>query len=108
MADIGGSQSDAFHGDGIGHAVNTGRANLGSISLQQDSERWDAMSNQAATTPHSVLATYSFSRSANGSDGENMLPNGTFLGSSNGQSSDSFDKSLMLGMAGSGSNDNLP
>jgi hypothetical protein len=103
MAGIGGSQNDAFYGDGIGHTVNEGRANLSSISLQQDSDRWDQMSAQAATSPHSVLSTYSFSRSSNGSDGQNFLPNGAYLGSSNGQSAGNFDKSLELRMAGSNS-----
>jgi hypothetical protein len=90
--------------------VNEGRGNDNSVTLngglQDAGDRWNAESQQAAMTPHSVLSTYNFARSANGTDGQNMLPNGTYLGSSNGQSADTFDKRLMLGMAGS--NDNLP
>lgn len=110
MPDIGGSANDAF-GVGVNHLTNTGRGNDNSVtlggSLQADSDRWDAESQQAAVTPHSVLSMYSFSRSANGSDGQNYLPNGMYLGSSNGQSADNFDKDLALRYAGGGSS-NLP
>ncbi len=111
MAAIGTSQNDAFT-SGVAHQVNTGRGNDNSLtlggSLQAASDKWNAESQQAAVTPHSVLSAYSFSRSANGSDGQNYLPNGAFLWSSNGQSADSFDKNLSLRYAGGGSNDNLP
>ena len=55
MANIGGSQTDAF-GAGINHLTNTGRSNessitLGDAGLGQTSARWDGM------TPHSVLAS---------------------------------------------------
>jgi hypothetical protein len=103
-----GSRTNAEFGAGVNHQVNLNRANLGSISLAQDSQKWDAMTGQAATTPHSVLSTYAFGRSANGTDGQNFLPNGDYLGNANGMSAGDFDKSLMLRMAGSGSNDNLP
>jgi hypothetical protein len=99
MPYLGSQTNEEFYNNGISHQVNPGRANLSSISLQQDSDRWDQMSTQAATTPHSVLSMYSFSRSPNGSDGQGFLPNGAFLGSSNGASADDFDKSLMLRMA---------
>ncbi len=111
MADIGGSANDAF-GAGVSHLANAGRANDNSVtlggSLQADSARWDTESQQAAVTPHSVLSTYSFSRSANGSDGQGYLPNGMYLGNGNGQSADNFDKALTLRYAGNGSNDKLP
>lgn len=72
MADIGGSQTDEF-GAGINHLANSGRSNDNSItlggSLQADSDRWNAESRQAATSPHSVLSTYAFSPSSDGSDG---------------------------------------
>jgi hypothetical protein len=52
MAYYGSSANGAFYGDGIGHARNLGRQNLGSItlggSLQADSD---------SLTPHGVLAT---------------------------------------------------
>ena len=103
MPNIGGSTNDAF-GAGVNHVRNPGRANVGSItlggSLQADSDKWDAESQEAATSPHSVLSTYAFSRSANGSDGTNFLPNGAYLGNSNGMSADNFNKSLTLRMAG--------
>jgi hypothetical protein len=108
MADIGGPQNDAF-GAGVNHPVNAGRANDYSVTLggalQADSDRWNAASQQAAWTPHSVLAPYAFARSANGTDGQNMLPNGAYLGSSNGMSADSFDQNLSLRMAGGGAID---
>lgn len=85
--------------------ANIGRGNENSVtmgdSLQADSDRWNTETQQAATSPHSVLAPYSFSRSANGSDGQNFLPDGTYLGNANGESAGNFDKSLMLRMAGS-------
>ena len=102
-----GSQSNDEFGAGVNHLVNSGKANDNSVtlggSLQTDSARWDAESQQAATSPHSVLSMYNFSRSANGSDGQNFLPNGAYLGNSNGQSADNFDKSLSLRMAGNNS-----
>jgi len=107
-----GSQTNAEFSTGIDHLTNAGRANDNSVtlgaSLQAESDRWNAESQQAAVTPHSVLSTYAFSRSANGSDGQNYLPNGDFLGSANAMSEGDFDKSLMLRMAGNGSSDNLP
>ncbi len=111
MADMSTSQNDAFT-SGVAHQVNTGRGNDNSVTLggglQAASDRWNAESQQAAVTPHSVLSAYSFSRSANGSDGQGYLPNGMYLGSSNGQSADNFDKALTLRFAGGGTNDNLP
>jgi hypothetical protein len=106
---IGGSSNDAF-GAGTSPVTNLGRGNDNSVTLsgglQATADRWNAESQQAATTPHSVLAPYAFSRSANGSDGQNMLPNGAFLGSGNGQSADTFDQSLALRFAGGGT-DNI-
>lgn len=111
MANIGGSQADAF-GQGVNHVVNTHPMGFnensitlgGDPGLDADSNRWDADSMSAATTPHSVLAPLSFSRnaSANGSDGQNFAP-GYYLGNSNGQSADSFDKNMSLRMAGDSS-----
>jgi hypothetical protein len=98
-----GSQTNSEFGAGIDHLSNPGRANVGSISLEQDSQKWDDMSSQVATTPRSVLSMYSFSRSANGSDGQGFMPDGTYLGNANGESADNFDKSLMLRMAGGSS-----
>jgi hypothetical protein len=98
-----GSQPNSEFGAGVSHLANAGRGNDNSVtlngSLQADSDRWDAESQEAAVTPHSVLSTYNFSRSANGSDGQNYLPNGDYLGSGDGASADTFDKSLMLRMA---------
>jgi len=54
MADTGGSQTSAF-GLGVNHQVNPGRANTGSITLNDTG--LDQTSQQAATTPHGVLAT---------------------------------------------------
>jgi hypothetical protein len=52
MADIGGSHNEAFQ-SGVSHFTNSGRQNLGSItlggSLQADSDRWNSL------TPHGVL-----------------------------------------------------
>lgn len=108
MAYLGGSQTDAF-GDGLNHVVNPGHENLNSVtlggSLQADSDRWNSDVQSVATTPHSVLAPYSFSRSAsaNGSDGQNFTPGYGYLGNSNGQSADNFDKNMSLRMAGDSS-----
>jgi hypothetical protein len=103
MAAIGSSQNAELNA-GIDHLANAGHGNDSSVTLngglEADSARWDAMTGQAATTPHSVLSTYAFSRSANGSDGQNFLPNGDYLGSGNGASAATFDQRVMVGMAG--------
>lgn len=96
---------------GVNHMANAGRGNDNSVTLggalQADSDRWDVESRQAAVTPHSVLSTYAFSRSTNGTDGQGFLPNGMFLGSANGIGEGDFDKALELRMARSGSDDNI-
>jgi hypothetical protein len=101
VAGIGGSANGAF-GDGLNYARNPGHVNSASITLDADSDRWNADAQQAAVTPHSVLAPYAFARSANGSDGQGFLPNGAYLGNSNAMSEADFDKSLTLRMAGGG------
>jgi hypothetical protein len=68
--------------------------------LADTSGRWSSEGAEAAVTPHSVLAPYSFSRSANGSDGQNYLPDGAYLGNSDGMSSTDFENNLSLRMAG--------
>lgn len=105
MPYLGSSPGDAFT-EGVDHLVNPGRGNDASRtlggSLQAVSDKWDAESAILATSPHSVLAPYVFSRnaSANGSDGQGYLPTGAYLGSSNGQSSENFEQNLSLRMAG--------
>lgn len=114
MAEIGGSANDAF-GQGLNHTQNAGHTNLGSITLgdaassadqglADTSGRWSSEGAEAAVTPHSVLAPYSFSRSANGSDGQNYLPDGAYLGNSDGMSSTDFENNLSLRMAGGNGN----
>lgn len=105
MAYLGSATNDEFSA-GVNHLTNLGRGNDNSVTLggalQADSDKWNLATQQAATSPHSVLSTYAFSRSANGTDGRNMLPNGYFLGSANGMSEDDFDQNLSLRMAGGG------
>lgn len=95
-------------GAGVNHVRNPGRENSASITLggalQAAGDKWDAESQEATTSPHSVLSMYNFSRSANGSDGQNFLPNGAYLGNSNGMSEGDFDKNLSLRYAGGSSN----
>jgi hypothetical protein len=109
--------NDAFQ-SGISHQVNNQHANFGSITLgdeassadqglQETSDAWNSQVGQVATTARSVLEPYAFDRSANGSDGRDFLPNGAFLGSSNGESSGTFNKTLTRDMAGNDSS-NLP
>lgn len=101
MADIGGSQNDEFSA-GLNHLTNAGRANDNSVTLgglQADSDRWNEMSSQAATTPHSVLQ--SVMPSGNGMSAEDaarqMPGGGPTLPSPNGSGQDTYQQSALLG-----------
>lgn len=100
--------NDAFQ-SGINHQVldsheNTQRITLDG-ALQADDDRWNSDVQNVATTPHSVLVPYSFSRkaSANGSDGSRFILGYGQLGSGDGDSADTYDKNMSLRMAGDSS-----
>jgi hypothetical protein len=103
--------SNAAFQSGINYLANPGKGNENSITLsgglEATGDRWTAESQDAATTPHSVLSMYNFSRSANGSDGDHYIPGVGFTGSANGTSADDYQENLMLRMAGNGTN-NIP
>jgi hypothetical protein len=111
------SPNNAFQ-SGQFHQVNNQHTNTGSITLGDEASsadqgldetaaKWNNQVGQVATTARSVLEPYAFDRSANGSDGRNFLPNGAFLGSSNGESIGTFNQHLTRDMAGNDSS-NLP
>jgi hypothetical protein len=107
MADIGGSQSDAF-GAGIDHVRNAGRGNDNPITLGEAASTSDqglsdtsARCNaEAATgfTPRSVLDP--LTPSGNGmsaQDAARLLPGGRgSLPSPNGSGQDTYERSAML------------
>jgi hypothetical protein len=89
---------------GINHVTNPGHENVNSLTLgglQAASDAWNSDVRSVATTPHSVLAPYAFSRNAspNGTSGDNWVQGFGTVGNSNGQSADSFDKNMSLRMA---------
>jgi hypothetical protein len=104
-----GSNTNAEFGNGLNYVTSPGRSNENSIvldgALQADGDEWNSAVGQVATTPHSVLAPYSFSRnaSANASDGSNFIPGCGYAagdGSSNGESTQTFDQNLRLRQQG--------
>jgi hypothetical protein len=106
-----GSNSNAEFQSGINHLANTHPMGFnensitldgGDPGLDADSDRWNSDVQQAATTPHSVLAPYAFSRnaSANGSDGSNFVPGYGRTGTGNAESPQTFGSNMQLRMAG--------
>lgn len=87
----------------VGPTLND-QADAAGQSLSQTSDRWDSSAYAASTSPHSVEDPYAFDSDPGGKDGsdgsQSYLPNGSYLGSGNGQSPDTFQQSLSLRYAG--------
>lgn len=105
-----GSNSNAELQAGMTPTPSTGHVNPYSHTLdglQADSDEWDSDVERVATTPHSALAPFAFSRNAspNGADGTHFIAGYGFTGSGNAESTGTYGKEMSLRMAGDSSAD---